>query len=237
MLPGSRGLNIQVAHIPSSPSPLPPLPLPCPCRPAPRLVPSSYQFPSGQKNSVINPPLRLISKDQHWPRSHLALHHQNSVCRRCWEENLTETGFRMSGRLLSTCQAPIFQKEIFMWLTWWLKNVFIKQHTRARLVDPIVTLRMAEQKDLRWVPVSHCSHTETGAGQEEAATDLGAGDGKGTNTQCWGYTMRWRYTTRMETDIYEVLIEFCIWLCTEVIPEVMWEEGPLSLGWYDIGSR
>lgn len=139
--------NSLIFHPPPAPLPLSPS-----CRPSPRLVPSSYRFPSGQKNSVINPPLRLISKDQHWPRSHLAPHHQNSVCRRCWEENLTETGFRMSGRLLSTCQAPIFQKEVFMWMTRWLEDVFIKQHTEGRRADPVIMLCIAERKDLCWTP-------------------------------------------------------------------------------------
>lgn len=141
-----------------SPAFHPPSPLPAPSPPHPLLqasstsVPSSYRFPSGQKNSVINPPLRLISKDQHWPRSHLARHHQNSMCRRCWEENLTETGFRMSGRLLSTCQVPVFQKEVFMRLTWWLEDVFIKKHARVRLVDPAVPPCIAEQEGQGWFP-------------------------------------------------------------------------------------
>lgn len=224
MLRGSRGFNIQFTCLPSSPAPLPLSPS---CRPSPRLVPSSYRFPSGQKNSVINPPLRLISKDQHWPRSHLAPHHQNSVCRRCWEENLTETGFRMSGRLLSTCQAPIFQKEVFMWMTRWLEDVFIKQHTGGRWVDPVVTLSIAEQKGLCWISGSLCSHPKEGAHR-------GCKSPEGANIQCWGHAVRRKYMKRMDSAWDG---KFCTQSWTEGTARAGWEKGSPPQGWCEGGTR
>lgn len=148
MLSGSRGLNIPVAHLLSSLPPFiysirPPSP-PRPMQTNPMsgafLLPISlrseelcHQSPTEtyfQRSALTQKSLGTAPSVQRVPALLRGESHRDRI------QDVRPSAKHLSGSHIS--------EEAFMQLTWWLENVFIKQHTKTRLVDPIVTQCIAD---------------------------------------------------------------------------------------------